>query len=322
MSFLTNKITFPLPALVAFGAVLAMVFGSYALHKGVWLLPIFPALMVEACGKCRHWNCSPWQMWVLSVLSALLGVALVHVGPDWLYPNMLVAMLVCAAFLAMSKTNFFPIFSLALLPVYLQVDCTSYVWVVGVCASLAAALRSFSDRNRLVETTSSLLAQADAPFLMVHLLLQLVALLPLFVLAAWSSTLFFVLPTLVFAYMEMANRADRCTLSGVDCLTQMLWALLLGTVADASATWCVEPFVAGGQCVLVAAGFTCFAAVALLLFRIFAANGMVFLPSIALLFFPFLRSGNTSYVLAVSLSAVYVVVVSHFMPRLLGRMKR
>lgn len=299
-----------IPPKFAFLLTSVMVFTAYVCDDGLFLVPAFAPLAFGLISGTGCWHCSKAMFVSLLALSALLGVTTARFGGNSLGLNMLVVYIVVSAFLSMSGAKLFPAYSVALLPVFLGEQRLSYVGVVLALALLAV---SFS-WNRFPE--NPLRGQyAGSQRSMVRFLLQGVLAFPLVFSASVLNNPSFLLPALWYVFVSFFNDEGADTQFQV---TQLLLAVLLGAVADFSATSLVGTVGLPGGAFFQALVYAVVALLALLLFYVVARQA-VFLPALCFVVFPFLRDGETSYVLTADLSVLYIVVAKSMYCQFVGK---
>lgn len=289
-------------------ATALMVAVAYGVGCGVYLLPVFPVLAYGCWGERPLWKCSKMAFVAVLSLAAAIGVALVNVNFEGLLLNSFVVFVLVAALLVVTRTNLYPAFAVAQLPVFmfdtrwiyvLTVFALSLV-VVGVNALLA--LKGCSVWKRVAVTEP--LKRRFGDFA-----IQIVALLPLLLAVRVVKNPCMLLPFIVYVYFEVCNNDEWRSLGLLPVLQQTLWAVLLGAVADGF-VMAVLPLLGVEWCGVVPAIAYSLAACALLASFFFLYGQRLFAPVLSVCLFPFLRDAEIGYVVAADCSLVYLALAS------------
>lgn len=286
-----------------------MVFIAYVCDDGVLLLPAFAPLAYGSLSGLGRWQCTRGMFVALLGISALLGVSAVKVGVGYMALNMLVVYVAVSGLMAMAGARLSPAYAVAMLPVFISEHRLLYVGVVLALALLIVSLcwNKFPD---------SLQRQSDGQRQMAESLLQTVSFFPLILMSAAFANPSFVLPGLWYVFVDMYNEERHTDVQSQ--VVQLLWAVLLGAVADVAALGLLNWMGVPGGSVVAAVVYSVSSLFALLLFYGVARHN-IYIPALSFIVFPFLRDGETSYVLATDFSLVYLALSACVHRRLKGK---
>lgn len=308
--FIINRRIPSLPPKFAFLLTAVMVFVAYLMDDGVFLLPAFAPLAYGAVTGTGCWACGRNVFVAVLGLSAAAGVAAVRIG-GVVHPwgCMLAVCLVVSGLLGLSRSRLFPAYAVALLPVYLGEGCITYVLVVLAMALLLVCLCHFPRNGRP-------LPEAVGRGRVLPLVMPVVTMGPLFFLSDLFANAYFLTPALWYVCAELfGSGASGTTFSR---LTQLLFAVLLGASADKAAMSLLQFSGLADAGVVPGVVYAVSLLLALLLFYRLAGRRL-FLPALVFVVFPFLRDGETAYVLAADFSFLYMLLVVYIFNRLWGK---
>ena len=299
--FIANRRIPSLPPKFAFLLTAVMVFVAYLLDDGVFLLPAFAPLAYGAFAGTGCWACGRNVFVAVLGLSALAGVVAVRVGGgEHLWGCMLAVCLVVSGLLGLSRSRLFPAYAVAVLPVYLGEGRFTYVLVVLAMALLLVCLCLFPRNGRP-------LSVADGRGRVLPLVMPVVVMCPLFFLSALFANAYFLVPALWYVCAEFFG--GRVGGPVLPRLTQLLFAVVLGALADKAAMSLLQFFSLADTGVVPALVYAVSVLLALLLFYRLAGRRL-FLPALAFVVFPFLRDGESAYVLAADCSLLYMLLAA------------
>lgn len=294
--------------------ILLMLAVAYMGVGGICIVPAFGAMLLGCSAQWGGaWRYRPASFVAGVGLSALAGVATVHFVPELWCARFFVAWNLVVLLSLALKVKLPPLFSVALLPVFLASDRWTYV-VIAV--AYAVGLMMWHRWGVLGGDVEESLHKEDVDLrkLAIRYGLMALAFVPLCVVAKCMQNGCFLLPCLAFAFAEWTEpRNEDCA---VGDYTQVSLAALLGVVADGAAMAVVKSLLLpdfGSMTALVYV-VACLPALVLLL-GLSKSFKRLFLPSVAIVLFPFLRDAEIGYVLAVNLSSIYLLMCAKCLRR-------
>lgn len=293
-----------------FFLILVMIFVTYVLDDGSYLLPVVGSLAF-GCWSGSDWSYTKPVFVALMVLAALTGVTFARVAPECPNTAMLVVYIVTGFYLAASHSHLPPLFAVSLMPVFLHKTDFLYVGVVAVYALIIVWGQWLRESRHEITIVAIPKRDMEPTHVMMGYLLQLAAMLPLLVVSEVSKNAYFMMPCL-FVILDELCGSNPLTDSQEDAIwTQVAFAALLGVAADGLAMYLIDVRIIPHYPAIVALTYVSMAGVVLALFTFIKKSfGYLFLPAVSFLLFPFLRDGSIGYPLAVDVSTFYLIIVA------------
>ncbi|MCI1273020.1 MAG: HPP family protein [Clostridiaceae bacterium] len=270
---------------------------------------IFPEVLAIMTGawldSIQPWNVNKRRIFILTCLTAFIGVAIVkyiHIALFW---QVFVAFVSCGVLLVLLKTNFIPIISACILPVYLQTT----TWVYSVAVSIMTLviitvqwlmekykLRSINHYNPEFDIKKNILL-----WVKLFLIFGIIAIIPI-----ESKNIFFLAPPLVVTFVSFANPKSPVRKKILPIYGVLVFAAIVGTGMRVLLNMDLNVPLA------ICAVISCVA-----MFFVFDYTRIFFPPSGAVVILPFLLRYDDLkwFPLEVAIGAAVVISVSMIMFR-------
>ncbi len=320
-SFGRLKILSLLPQIMVFMSAFLLVFLMKFLGHPEIMLPTFGALMTGAwLVKTNLWHYNKRRLILFLPLSAVIGLLLsIYFGslnPLYVYPCLYVAFLATAAVLIFGRTQIYPCFGAAVLPILFQMTSWLYPLSVFILALVLAAGRILLERLELLphlpEGEDSDFPKRRRERIKYYLLTSL-GVIPALIFVPFMGDHFWLLPPMFVTYTTFCNQHSSFTKYPVQTWIQICIAVSVGLVlCGLENTYFASILDATGFCVVYALGAGVAVLVTMCVGRRFH---LLFPPAMSFALTPFLTGFNPWIFLYVPVMCSYFIAISWLMRR-------
>lgn len=194
---------------------------------------IFPEVLAIMTGswldRTQPWNVNKRRIFILTCLAAFVGVIIVryiHVSLFW---QVFIAFVACGVMLVSMKTNFIPIISACVLPVYLSTTTWVYSFAVSIM-SLVIIIGQWLMEKYHIRKVNHYNPEFDMKkniilWLKLFVIFALIAIIPI-----ESKNIFFLAPPLIVTFVSFANPKSpvRKNIFGIYFI--LVFAAFMGTI--------------------------------------------------------------------------------------------
>ncbi len=174
-------------------------------HKEI----IFPEILAILTGawvaKRQPWNTNKFRIWILTTLSALIGVLLVKYLPLGIYYKVIFSFLFTALSLILFKTTFIPAIPAGIFPIFMNVKTLIYPLAVGIMVFAIVIGQYLLEKYHYRHKDKYLPQKINRKMMFKHwtklsFIFSLVSIYPLF-----NGFLFWLSPPVVVTFAELSN---------------------------------------------------------------------------------------------------------------------
>ena len=228
-----------LPVLMAAVAAMVMVFSSRYWVMPQIMLPTFGALLTGTwLVRSNLWHYNKRRLFIslpaASLAGLLLSKTLAANDYFWVYPSLYVAFLGTAVILIAGKTQIYPCFGAARLPLLFQTTSWLYPLAVFIMAVMLCAGRSFLERIGALDSLNPSgfhdLPEQRRERAIYYLQMSL-GLLPALIFVPIAGDHFLLLPPLFVTYASFCNQNSTFTHYPVQTWLQLCVAFFMGSLA-------------------------------------------------------------------------------------------
>lgn len=194
---------------------------------------IFPEVLAIMTGawiaKTQPWNVNKRKIFSLTCLASIYGVAIVKYVHADLFFQVCLCFVITGILLSLMRTNFIPIISACILPIYMRTDSWVYSIAVSVMALLIIIGQWFMEKYHLRHINHYDKYEFDIKhefkwWVKLFLIFGIISVLPL-----ESRNLFFLAPPLIVTFVEFANPQSPLRKRAVNVYGIIVFASLVGT---------------------------------------------------------------------------------------------
>lgn len=169
---------------------------------------IFPEVMAIMTGAwlddMQPWNVNKRRIFLLTCITAFIGVGIVkyiHIALFW---QVFLAFVSCGVLLVLMKTNFIPILSACILPVYLQTTTWVYSIAVSIMSLIIILVQWLMEKYH-IRSVNHYVNEFNFKkninlWLKLFIIFALISIIPL-----ESKNIFFLAPPLIVTFVSFAN---------------------------------------------------------------------------------------------------------------------
>src|SRR5574344_184165 len=195
---------------------------------------IFPEVLAIMTGawisEIQRWNVNKRKMFLLICIGSSLGVEIVKYVNLNLFFQVLICFVGVGLSLILTKTNFIPIISACILPIYLRTDSWIYSLAVIIMAVLIVSAQWLMEKFKLRPKNHYEIEEFNTKeevnrWIKLFLIFGLVAIIPI-----ESRNIFFLAPPLVVMFAEFANPKSPLRQKAINIWIIMILASFIGTL--------------------------------------------------------------------------------------------
>lgn len=193
---------------------------------------IFPEVLAIMTGawlsKTQPWSVNKRKIFSLTCLASIYGVAIVKYVHTDLFFQVCLCFVITGILLSVMRTNFIPIISACILPIYMRTDSWVYSIAVSIMALMIIIGQWFMEKYHLRNINHYDKHDFDIKhefkwWIKLFLIFGIISVLPL-----ESRNLFFLAPPLIVTFVEFANPQSPLRKRAVNVYGIIVFASLIG----------------------------------------------------------------------------------------------